>query len=45
MKLDLLFDVARERGATLVTVTHDRELLSRFDRVVDFTQFAALGAA
>ena len=43
--LDLLFDVARERGATLVTVTHDRELLSRFDRVVDFTQFAALGAA
>ena len=43
--LDLLFEVARERGATLVTVTHDRELLSRFDRVVDFKQFAAAGAA
>jgi putative ABC transport system ATP-binding protein len=39
--LDLLFDVARERGATLVTVTHDRELLSHFDRVLDFKQFAA----
>ena len=37
--LDLLFDVARERGATLVTVTHDHELLPRFDRVVDFKQF------
>ena len=43
--LDLLFEVARERGATLVTVTHDRELLSRFDRVIDFKQFAAAGAA
>jgi ABC-type lipoprotein export system ATPase subunit len=39
--LDLLFDVARERGATLITVTHDRELLPRFDRVLDFKQFAA----
>jgi ABC-type lipoprotein export system ATPase subunit len=38
--LDLLFDVARERGATLVTVTHDRELLPRFDRVLDFKQFS-----
>jgi ABC-type lipoprotein export system ATPase subunit len=37
--LDLLFDVARERDATLVTVTHDHELLPRFDRVLDFKQF------
>ena len=37
--LDLLFDVARERGATLVTVTHDHELLPHFDRVLDFKQF------
>ncbi len=34
--LDLLVDYARERAATLVTVTHDRELLDRFDRVLDF---------
>ena len=34
--LDLLVDYAREHAATLVTVTHDRELLDRFDRVLDF---------
>jgi putative ABC transport system ATP-binding protein len=34
--LDLLVDYAREHGATLVAVTHDRELLDRFDRVQDF---------
>ena len=43
--LDLLFDVARERGATLVTATHDRELLPRFDRVLDFKQFSASEAS
>jgi predicted ABC-type transport system involved in lysophospholipase L1 biosynthesis ATPase subunit len=43
--LDLLFDVTRERGATLVTVTHDRELLPRFDRVLDFKQFSASEAS
>ena len=36
--LDLLVDYAREHAATLVTVTHDRELLDRFDRVLDFQQ-------
>jgi putative ABC transport system ATP-binding protein len=36
--LDLLLDHARESGATLLTVTHDRELLDRFDRVVDFSE-------
>jgi putative ABC transport system ATP-binding protein len=34
--LDLLLDYARSHHATLVTVTHDRDLLQRFDRVVDF---------
>ena len=36
--LDLLLDYAREAGATLLTVTHDRELLDRFERVVDFAE-------
>jgi putative ABC transport system ATP-binding protein len=36
--LDLLLDHARESGATLLTVTHDRELLDRFDRVLDFSE-------
>jgi len=36
--LDLLLDYARAHSATLVTVTHDRELLQRFDRVVDFSE-------
>jgi putative ABC transport system ATP-binding protein len=35
--LDLLLDCARENGATLLTVTHDQELLERFDRVVNFS--------
>ena len=35
--LDLLVDYAREHGATLLTVTHDRELLDRFERVLDFS--------
>ncbi|RLA49604.1 MAG: ABC transporter ATP-binding protein [Gammaproteobacteria bacterium] len=34
--LDLLLDYARTHSATLITVTHDQELLPRFDRVVDF---------
>jgi ABC-type lipoprotein export system ATPase subunit len=33
--LDLLFEGAARTGATLVTVTHDHDLLDRFDRVVD----------
>ena len=35
--LDLLLDYARESGATLLTVTHDRDLLDRFDRVLTFS--------
>lgn len=37
--LDLLFERAEAAGATLVAVTHDHDLLPRFDRVVDFADF------
>ena len=39
--LDILFDYARRNAATLVTVTHDHDLLDRFDRVIDFKDFYA----
>jgi putative ABC transport system ATP-binding protein len=35
--LDILLAAATDTGATLVTVTHDRDLLPRFDRSVDVT--------
>ena len=34
--VDLLFDYKERHTATLLTVTHDHDLLERFDRVVDF---------
>ena len=37
--LDILFDYATRQGATLITVTHDHDLLDRFGRVIDFKQF------
>ena len=37
--LDILFDYVDRDGATLVTVTHDHDLLPRFERVIDFKQF------
>ena len=37
--LDLLFKGVEEHGTTLLAVTHDHELLKRFDRVVDFKDF------
>ncbi len=37
--LDILFEFAEENGATLLTVTHDHDLLDRFDRVIDFKEF------
>lgn len=37
--LDLLFSVISESNATLIAVTHDHELLPRFDRVIDFQSF------
>jgi len=43
--LDILFEYSRNSGATLLTVTHDHELLPRFDRVLDFRDFLAIDAA
>jgi ABC-type lipoprotein export system ATPase subunit len=37
--LDLLFRSVEDHDATLLAVTHDYELLKRFDRVVDFKRF------
>jgi putative ABC transport system ATP-binding protein len=37
--LDLLFQSVEDHGTTLLAVTHDYELLKRFDRVVDFREF------
>ncbi len=37
--LDLLFEAVETDGTTLVAVTHDHELLPRFDRVIDFRDF------
>lgn len=34
--LMLLFDQARDAGATILAVTHDHDLLRHFDRVIDF---------
>ena len=39
--LDILFDYAGRTGATLVTVTHDHDLIGRYGRVVDFREFHA----
>ena len=37
--LDLLFNAVSDHKATLVAVTHDHELLKRFDRIVNFQEF------
>ena len=37
--LDILFDYCDRHDATLITVTHDHDLLPRFERVIDFKQF------
>lgn len=34
--MDLLLEEVRRRGATLIMVSHDHELLPRFDHVLDF---------
>jgi ABC-type lipoprotein export system ATPase subunit len=39
--LDILFDFAGRSRATLLTVTHERDLLPRFERVIDFKKFHA----
>ena len=37
--LDLLFEAVEVHGSSLVAVTHDHELLGRFDRIIDFNDF------
>jgi putative ABC transport system ATP-binding protein len=37
--LDLLFEETSRRAATLIVVTHDRDLLAGFRRVIDFEAF------
>jgi putative ABC transport system ATP-binding protein len=37
--LDLLFQAVDQHDATLLAVTHDHELLGRFDRIIDFRDF------
>lgn len=39
--LDLVFERLERDRSTLIAVTHDYELLDRFDRVVDFRELAA----
>ena len=41
--LDILFDYARSREATLLAVTHDHGLLDRFDATFDVGQFHTAG--
>jgi len=42
--LDILLQYATDNAATLVTVTHDHDILHRFQRVIDFKDFYAYGA-
>ena len=37
--LDLLFRAVQDYGTTLLAVTHDHELLGRFERIIDFKDF------
>jgi len=39
--LDIIFDYVKKNGTTLVTVTHDHDILERFERVIDFRKFHA----
>lgn len=36
--MSILFDYVQDRGSSLITVTHDHELLKGFDRIVDFKE-------
>lgn len=40
--LELILDHVVQSGATLVTVTHDRDLLDHFDRVIDIKDFGVV---
>ncbi len=37
--MQILFDYLKENQATLISVTHDHELLNLFDETIDFKQF------
>jgi len=37
--LDILFAFAASQGSTLVAVTHDHDILDRFDRAIDFKAY------
>ena len=39
--LDILFEYVENNAATLITVTHDHDILQRFQRVIDFKHFYA----
>jgi len=41
--LDLLFSAMETYDTTLLAVTHDHELLHRFDRMIDFNDFQSIG--
>jgi len=41
--LDLVFDHVARNGTTLVAVTHDRDILGRFERVIDIKEFQSIG--
>ena len=43
--LDILLDYVRKKQATLVTVTHDHEILGHFERAVDFKDFQRFGTS
>jgi len=43
--LDALFRSTDKQKATLIAVTHDHELLDRFDRVIDFKDYCLANAA
>ncbi len=45
LMLDVLFERAEDADAAVVAVTHDHNLLSRFDRVLDFRDFRRSQAA
>ena len=42
--LDILIQYATDNAATLITVTHDHDILRRFQRVIDFKDFYTQGA-
>ena len=43
--LDTLFDLTSRSGTTLLAVTHDHQILSRFRQTVDFAEFHGQGTA